>query len=53
MQSQDLESVTAAEPNEQIDICERQPYQAPSLVQLGLKKTSSNTFSSNDGAFLS
>ena len=38
MQPQDLESATTAEPHEQIDARERQPYQAPCLVRIELKK---------------
>ncbi|XQE68227.1 hypothetical protein ACOAPY_06505 [Pseudomonas sp. P3C3] len=37
MQSEAIETVT--EPLAQIDVCERQPYQAPSLVRLEFKNT--------------
>ncbi|WP_199796340.1 hypothetical protein [Ectopseudomonas mendocina] len=50
MQTQDLESVTTAEPNEQIDTCERQPYQAPSLVRMELSKTLGSTGFISDGS---
>lgn len=43
MQAQDLEAVTPAKSNEKTDIRERQPYQAPSLVQLELKRTEGST----------
>ncbi|QMV64785.1 hypothetical protein VUJ49_06930 [Pseudomonas berkeleyensis] len=43
MQAQDLETVTPAKSNEQTDIHERQPYLAPSLVQLELKRTEGST----------
>jgi hypothetical protein len=49
MQTQDLESVTTAEPNEQIDAGERQPYQAPCLVRMELSKTLGSAGTISDG----
>lgn len=53
MQTQDLESVTTAEPNEQIDAGERQPYQAPSLVRLDLAHTEAGGPGLGDASILS
>lgn len=39
MQPKELETVTTAETNDQIDARERQPYQAPILVRLDLAET--------------
>lgn len=53
MQPQDLERVTTVEPNEQIDARERQPYQAPNLVQLDLAETEAGGPGSTDSSILS
>lgn len=53
MQPQDLESVTTVEPNEQIDTCERQPYQAPCLVRLNLDETEAGGPGVTDAGILS
>ena len=53
MQTKDLESVTTAEPNEQIDARERQAYQAPSLVQLDLAETEAGGPGTGDASILS
>lgn len=53
MQTQDLESVTKAEPNEQLDVHERQTYQAPSLVRLDLAHTEAGGPGLGDASILS
>ncbi|RIA22224.1 hypothetical protein DFO61_2898 [Ectopseudomonas oleovorans] len=53
MQFQETEAVTTLEPNEQIDVHERQPYQAPRLVRLDLSETQGLTSGTNDGFTLS
>jgi hypothetical protein len=51
MQSEAIENVT--EPLEQIDVCERQPYQAPSLVRIELKKTEAGAAGTADSGLFS
>jgi hypothetical protein len=53
MQTQDLESATKAKPNEQLEVHERQPYQAPSLVQLDLAHTEAGGPGATDASILS
>ncbi len=49
MQTQASENVTTSEQNEQVDTCERQPYQVPSLVRLDLSETQGSTGVVSDG----
>lgn len=49
MQPNDLETVTTHEPTAQTDTCERQPYQAPSLVRMGLSDTEGSAGTISDG----
>jgi len=53
MQTQDLETVTPAKSNEQTDIHERQPYQAPSLVRLEFKNTEAGPAGTTDAGIFS
>ena len=56
MQTQPPENVTTSEQNEQVDACERQPYQAPCLVRMELSKTLASTpgaFSDGLGGLMS
>lgn len=47
MQSEAIETVT--EPLEQIDACERQPYEPPCLVQMEISRTLGSTGLISDG----
>lgn len=53
MQFQETEAVTTIEPNEQIDIRERLPYQAPCLVRLDLDETEAGAPGVTDASILS
>ena len=51
MQSEAIETVT--ESNEQLEVHERQPYQAPSLVRIELKKTEAGATGTTDAGLFS
>jgi len=53
MQPLVLETVNTAEPDEQIDARERQPYQAPCLVRIELKKTEAGASGTADAGLFS
>jgi hypothetical protein len=53
MQPKELETVTASEQNEQVDTCERQPYQAPSLVRLEFKNTEAGSIGTPEAGIFS
>ncbi|QMV64783.1 hypothetical protein VUJ49_06920 [Pseudomonas berkeleyensis] len=53
MQFQETETVTTAEPNEQIDVRERKPYQTPCLVRLDLDETEAGGLGATDAGIFS